>query len=36
VAGLERWVAWGVIANNRAVTAAYLNKHKLTLAEALP
>lgn len=35
VAGLERWVGWGVIANNLAVIAAYLNKHKLTLAEAL-
>lgn len=36
VAGLERWVGWGVIANNLAVIAAYLNKRKLTLAETLP
>ncbi len=36
VAGLERWVGWGVIANNLAVIAAYLNKRKLTLARALP
>jgi IS5 family transposase len=36
VAGLERWVGWGVIANNLAVIAVYLNNRKLTLAEALP
>ena len=36
LAGLQRWVGWGVIANNLTVIAAYLNKHKLTLAEALP
>ena len=35
VAGLERWVGWGVIANNLAVIATYLNKRKVTLAEAL-
>jgi IS5 family transposase len=35
LAGLERWVGWGVIANNLAVIATYLNKRKLTLAEAL-
>lgn len=34
-AGLERWIGWGVIANNLAVIAMYLNKRKLTLAEAL-
>jgi len=33
--GLERWVGWGVIANNLAVIATYLNKRKVTLAEAL-
>ena len=36
LAGLERWVGWGVIANNLAVIVTYLNKHQLTLAEALP
>jgi IS5 family transposase len=35
VAGLERWVGWGVIANNWDVIATYLNKCKVTLAEAL-
>jgi IS5 family transposase len=35
VTGLERWVGWGVIANNLAVIATYLNKHKCTLAQAL-
>jgi IS5 family transposase len=34
-AGMERWVGWGVIANNLAVIALYLIKHRLTLAEAL-
>lgn len=34
-AGLERWVGWGVIANNLAVIATYLNKRKVTLAEVL-
>jgi IS5 family transposase len=35
VAGLERWVGWGVIANNLAVIATFLNKRQVTLAKAL-
>src|SRR3972149_3944525 len=33
--GLERWVAWGVIANNLAVIAMKLNQRHVSLAEAL-
>lgn len=33
--GMERWVAWGVIANNIAVIAMQLNKKRLSLADAL-
>jgi len=33
--GLERWVAWGIIANNLAVFAMKLNQRHLSLAEAL-
>jgi len=34
-AGLARWIGWGVIANNLAVIATFLNKRKRTLAAAL-
>lgn len=34
-AGMERWVGWGIIANNLAVIAFYLNKHRLSLVKAL-
>lgn len=33
--GMERWVGWGIIANNLAVIGFYLNKHRLSLAKAL-
>jgi transposase, IS5 family len=35
LAGLERWVAWGIIANNLAVIAMNLSQRHLSLAEAL-
>jgi hypothetical protein len=35
VTGLERWLGWGVIANNLATIATYLIKHGLSLADAL-
>lgn len=35
-AGLERWVGWGIIANNLAVIARNLNRRHLSLAAALP
>jgi IS5 family transposase len=34
-AGLERWVGWGVIANNIAVIVAWLNRRHRSLAKAL-
>lgn len=34
-AGLERWVGWGVIANNIAVIVMKLSKKRLTLSTAL-
>lgn len=34
-AGLERWIGWGVIANNLAVIVSYLSKRKRTLAQVL-
>jgi IS5 family transposase len=33
--GLERWVGWGIIANNLAVIALKLNQRHVALAEAL-
>ena len=33
--GLERWVGWGIIANNLAVIAMKLNQRHVSLAEAL-
>jgi IS5 family transposase len=33
--GLERWVGWGVIANNIAVIVAWLNRRHRSLAKAL-
>jgi IS5 family transposase len=35
LAGLERWVGWGIIANNLAVIARHLNRRHLSLATAL-
>ena len=35
LAGLERWVGWGIIANNLAVIAMKLNQRHLSLTEAL-
>jgi IS5 family transposase len=34
-AGLERWIGWGVIANNIAVIVAWLNRRHRSLAKAL-
>jgi IS5 family transposase len=33
--GMERWVGWGVIANNIAVIVMKLNKRRRSLAQAL-
>jgi len=35
LAGLERWVGWGIITNNLAVIAQHLNQPHLSLAAAL-
>jgi IS5 family transposase len=35
LAGMERWVGWGVIANNLATIALNLSRRHLSLAEAL-
>jgi IS5 family transposase len=35
LSGLERWVGWGIIANNLAVIAMKLNQRHISLAEAL-
>jgi IS5 family transposase len=35
LAGMERWIGWGVIANNLATIALSLNRRHLSLADAL-
>lgn len=35
LSGLERWVGWGIVANNLAVIAMKLNQRHVSLAEAL-
>jgi IS5 family transposase len=35
LAGMERWIGWGVIANNLATIALNLNRRHLSLADAL-
>jgi hypothetical protein len=34
-AGMERWVGWGVVANNLATIAQFLIKHQRCVAAAL-
>ena len=34
--GFERWIGWGIIANNIAVIVTNLNKRHVTLADVLP
>jgi hypothetical protein len=33
--GLERWIGWGIIANNIAVIVMNLNKRHVALSEVL-
>jgi hypothetical protein len=35
LAGMERWIGWGVIANNLATIALNLNRRHLSLTDAL-